>query len=90
MQLFNTVYIHTIIVYDHLSIDNACEDGALVLQFQLQLHEVQLVRADLELVVGEKHPWKPTVTLGVHFGIFAPGAPVEPAARGQGGQAAQR
>lgn len=43
------------LVYNHLSVLNTCENGLLVLHFQLQVHVGKLVSGDLESVVSEKH-----------------------------------
>lgn len=40
----------------HLSLDNGGEDGVLVLQFNLQVHEFEFVSGDLKSIISEKHP----------------------------------
>ena len=67
----------------HLSIDNACKHSILLLQSLLQVHEGELVVADLESVISEKHSWKPTVTLLRQLWVFIPSAPVKPVTNGQ-------
>lgn len=69
--------------HNHLSFVNTCEDGLLVLHFHLQVHVGKLVGGDLESVVGEKHTWKPTVTLVWHVIGWPFSAPVKPVMKRQ-------
>ena len=63
----------------YLSVDDACEDGLLFAQLQLQVHEGQLVGADLEPVVRKQNPREPAVALSRHCAVFTGPAPLKPA-----------
>ena len=64
----------------YLSVDDACEDGVILLQLQLQVDEGQLVGADLETVVCKQNPRQAAVALQGHGGLFTgPLAPLKPA-----------
>ena len=64
----------------YLSVDDACEDGVLLVQLQLQVDEGQLVGADLEPVVCKQDPREAAVALHRHRAVFTrPLAPLKPA-----------